>query len=153
MSWWEAVLDSLGTLAVLAGLGLVALFVRRRWLSRLGGAFECSVRMRPPGRGGGPTASRGWMLGLARYRGDDLEWFRTFSFSPRPKHTFDRSMTVGARRTPNGAEAFSLYAGHLVVAIDLDSRRHIELAMSERALTGFLAWGEAAPPGRDRLLG
>jgi hypothetical protein len=46
-----------------------------------------------------------------------------------------------------------LYAGHLVVDVQLDADRLVELAMSEGALTGLLAWTEAAPPGQDRLLG
>jgi len=153
MPWWEVVLDVFGALAVLAGLGLVALFVRRRWLSRHAATFECSVRMRPPGAAArpatGPQASRGWTLGLARYSGQDLEWFRTFSFSPRPRHVFTRPLTVGARRTPQGAEAFSLYAGHVTLSVTMPDGRRVELAMSERALTAFLAWVEAAPPGHD----
>ncbi len=150
MPWWQPVLDIVAGLALLAALALVALFVRRRWLNRYGGTFECSVRMRAPSRGTGPQTARGWVLGLARYSGQDLEWFRIFSFSPRPQWVFDRSLTVGARRTPHGAEAFSLYAGHRVVAVRLADGRTIELAMSDRALTGFLAWVEAAPPGQDR---
>ena len=90
------------------------------------------------------------MLGLGRYDGNDLEWFRVFSFSPRPKYTFDRSLAVGRRRTPQGPEAFSLYSGHVVVAVALPRGHLIELAMTERALTGFLAWVEASPPGHGR---
>jgi len=43
-----------------------------------------------------------------------------------------------------------LYSGHVVVAVDLQRGRRIELAMTERALTGFLAWLEASPPGHRR---
>jgi len=151
MPWWEAVLEGLGLIAVLAALGLVGLFVRRRVINRRGGTFECSVRMKPPGSAGSAASSRGWTLGLGRYDGNDLEWFRVFSFSPRPKYTFNRSLTVGRRRTPQGPEAFSLHSGHVVVSVDLPRGRRIELAMTERALTGFLAWVEASPPGRGRL--
>ncbi len=153
MAWWEAVLDVLAGAAVLAALSLVGLFVRRRLLSRQGGTFECSVRMNPPMRSASPlVSSRGWRLGLGRYDGDNLEWFRVFSFSPRPKYTFDRSLSVDRYRTPQGPEAFSLYSGHKVVAVNLHGGGRIELAMSERALTGFLAWAEASPPGQGRLL-
>lgn len=150
MYWWEAVLDSFGSILVILLLPLCFLFARRRWLSRFGGTFECSLRFGP---GTGATASaRGWTLGLGRYTGNDLEWFRIFSFSPRPRHVFSRSMRVLGRRTPHGTEAFALHAGHVVAEIALDGDRRVELAMSERALTGFLAWTEAAPPGHDRLL-
>jgi hypothetical protein len=151
MPWWADILDVVGLLAAIALAVFVSLFVRRRVLSRQGGTFECSVRMRPPSKGS-PSGARGWELGLGRYDGESLEWFRVFSFSPRPKAVFDRSLEVLARRKPHGAEAFSLYAGHTVVGVRLNSGSSIELAMSEQALTAFLAWTEAAPPGHDRLL-
>jgi hypothetical protein len=153
MAWWEAILDSLGLVLVAILLVFVFLFVRRRVISRSGGTFECSVRTRVPAQGAAASSARGWSLGLGRYTGDQLEWFRIFSFSARPKYTFDRTMTVGQRRTPHRAEAFSLYAGHVVVAVQLDTGRRVELAMSHNALMGFLAWTEAAPPGFDPTSG
>lgn len=152
MPWWEAVLDSVGAVAALIAVVLAVLFVRRRYLGRGGGTFECSIRLNPPAKATGASAARGWTLGLCRYAGDSLEWFRIFSLSPRPSQVFHRSMHVLRRRTPHGAEAFSLYAGHRVIEIRLETGQMIELAMSESALTGFLAWTEAAPPGHDRLL-
>lgn len=149
MPWWEAILDSLAVLAVLLLLGFLTLFVRRRWLGRFGGTFDCSIRTKIPKN---PATPRGWTLGVGRYTGDQMEWFRIFSFSPRPRHVFRRSVSVTGRRTPQGAEAFSLYQGHFVVDVEPVAGSTIELAMSERALTGFLAWTEAAPPGHDRLL-
>ncbi len=153
MSWQAAIVDSLGLIAGVVALAFVSLFVRRRLLSRSGATFECSLRTTTPTKGTPAATSRGWTLGLGRYNDDAFEWFRVFSFSPRPKHVFDRSMSVLGRRTPHGAEAFSLYAGHVVVDVQMGSGGRLELAMSEGALTGFLAWLEAAPPGQDRLLG
>jgi hypothetical protein len=77
MPVWEWLADSAGVLLFLVLLYGVALVVRRRWISRNGGTFEFSVRVRP-GRAG-----RGWILGVGRYTGDDLEWFRIFSLAPR----------------------------------------------------------------------
>lgn len=151
MPGWAEILDAVGLLAVIAAAIFVFLFVRRRVLSRQGGTFECSLRTKAPTKTSA-TGARGWELGLGRYDGESLEWFRVFSFSPRPKAVFDRSLEVLSRRTPHGAEAFSLYAGHTVVAVRLNSESTVELAMSDRALTAFLAWTEAAPPGHDRLL-
>jgi hypothetical protein len=151
MAWWQGLLDGVGVVVLLAGVALAFLFVRRRVLSRSGGTFECSVRMRAPRKTNPGASSRGWTLGVARYSDASLEWFRIFSFSLRPKYTFPRALTVLSRRTPHGAEAFSLYGGHVVVAAQLDSGQKIELAMSDSALTGFLAWTEAAPPRPDRI--
>ena len=67
MPWWEAILDSLAVLAVLLLVGFVALFVRRRWLGRSGGVFECSIRTKIPKNSRAP---RGWKLGVGRYSGD-----------------------------------------------------------------------------------
>ena len=72
MPWWETVLDSLGLVAVIIVLTLCLLFVRRRWLSRGGDTFECSLRLTRPAKSSAAAAARGWTLGLARYTGDDL---------------------------------------------------------------------------------
>lgn len=149
MSWWVALLDTVGLLLLLVVAVFVGLFVRRRLLSRTGATFECSVRSRRPKN---LTSARGWTLGIGRYADDRLEWFRVFSFSPRPRHVFARTVVVKGRRKPSGAEAFALQSGHQIVDIEQAEGLRTELAMSEGALTGFLAWTEAAPPGHDRLL-
>jgi hypothetical protein len=153
MPVWEAFVDSLGFVVALIAVAFAFLFVRRRWLSRGGGTFECSVRFGAPAKQSPVASARGWTLGLGRYVDDSLEWFRVFSFRPRPQHVFARDVRVTGRREPDGAEAFALYAGAHVVEISLGSGSRVELAMSEAALTGFLAWTEAAPPGDERQIG
>ena len=129
-------------LLVLALLGLAA---RRRWLSRQGGTFECSLRVRTTSPG------RGWALGVARYNEEHLEWFRFFSFSIAPRTIFLRSeVNVLESREPDEVEAVSLYAGQRIITIDTAGESEPqtwELAMSEESLTGLLSWLEAAPPG------
>ena len=143
MPLWQWVLDIAGVLVLLVlvyGLGLV---VRRRLLSRDGGTFELSCRTRSAHPG------RGWVLGLGRYSGERLEWFRIFSLSPRPKHSWDRSaLTYDVRRLPEGREEMSLYPDHVIVGCSSPDGP-VELAMSAASLTGFQAWLEARPPGAD----
>src|SRR5687767_5482443 len=99
MPLWQWVLDAAGVLLGLVLLYGLALVVRRRLLARHGGTFELSYRVRPE------RAGRGWLLGLGRYSGDELEWFRVFSLSPRPKRVWPRSdLSYGARREPEGVE-------------------------------------------------
>lgn len=142
MPVWEWLADSVGVLLLLLVLYGVVLVLRRRWLSRHGGTFEFSVRVRP-GRAG-----RGWILGVGRYTGDDLEWFRIFSLAPRPRYRYPRAdLEYVGRRDPEGVEEYSLYSGHIVVTCRTPAGL-LEVAMSPDALTGFLAWLEAAPPGR-----
>jgi uncharacterized protein DUF2550 len=142
MPAWQWVADAAGAVLVLVLLYGLCLVIRRRWISRHGGTFEFSVRVRPT------KAGRGWVLGLGRYSADVLEWFRIFSVAPRPTLVFDRAdLSFEGRRDPDGPESYSLYSGHVIVQCRT-SRGLLEVAMSPEALTGFLAWLEAAPPGQ-----
>ena len=143
---------------VLAAVGIAA---RRFLLERGGGTVECGLRS--------PNGS--WRLGVASYQREELCWFGALGVSLRPDVVFPRrDLTVVSRRPPTDAEAASLGPGMVVVecrlAGDSESpgpvlagmpgpvlartpgrRRTVELAMGEAALTGLLAWLEAAPPG------
>ncbi|GAB7004037.1 DUF2550 domain-containing protein [Nocardioides sp. AN3] len=143
MPTWEWVLDAVGVLLILVVCYFVALMVRRRVLGRNGGTFELSHRVRA-GRPG-----RGWLLGIGRYSGETLEWFRVFSLSPRPRRRWERmTMAYEASRMPEGAETMALYPGHVVVTCVYDGGL-VELAMAPASLTGFQAWLESRPPGTD----
>ncbi|MEX0428978.1 DUF2550 domain-containing protein [Nocardioides sp. DS6] len=147
MAWWEWPLEAAGVLLALVLVYGVALMVRRRFLSRNGGTFELSHRV----RGGRP--GRGWLLGLGRYSGSSLEWFRIFSLSPRPKRTWVRAeLTYVSSRSPAGMEQMSLYPDHVVVVCRSGSR-DVELAMSPDSLIGFQAWLESRNPGTDWTTG
>ncbi len=142
MPLWQWLLDSAGVVLLLLLLWGLALVVRRRWISRSGGTFEVSVRVRST------KAGRGWILGVGRYSGELLEWFRVFSLAPRPKLVFRRwELEYVGRRDPAGAESYSLYTGHIIVSCRTPTGL-LEVAMSPDALTGFLSWLEAAPPGQ-----
>ena len=141
MPLWQWLLDAVGVLIGLVLLYGVALVIRRRVLSRHGGTFELSYRVRPE------KAGRGWLLGLGRYSGDSLEWFRIFSLSPRPKRVWRRpDLSFGGRREPVGVEQLSLYPDHVVVSC-MTPQGPLELAMGHPALMGFQAWLESGPPG------
>lgn len=143
MPVWQWLLESAGVLLLLPILYGAALIIRRRVLSRHGGTFELSCRLHTA------HAGRGWLLGLGRYSGEDLEWFRIFSLSPSPRRAWSRrSLSYTGRREPVGAEDMSLYAGHVIIECSTPDGP-IELAMSEASLTGFQAWLEAGPPGTD----
>lgn len=143
MAWWEWLLDICGALLLLCVLYGAGLIVRRRTLSRNGGTFELSHRLRAS------TPERGWVLGLGRYSGERLEWFRVFSLSPRPKRSWRRDeLAYDGRREPAGTEQASLYPDHLVIRCQ-SPEGLVELAMSVSSLTGFQAWLEAMPPGTD----
>jgi Protein of unknown function (DUF2550) len=143
MPIWAIVLDIAGLLALALVLVVVYLVVRRRLLARSGAGFELSNRVRAHRPG------RGWVLGLGRYNDDALEWYRIFAVSMRPARSWRRSeLAVVNRRPVQGAEELELYDDAVVV----ECRYHddlVELAMTEPALTGLLAWLEAAPPGRN----
>ncbi len=112
-AWLFAVLAIVIAVALCAGM-LALLAGRRRWLAREGGTFECSVRLRTT------TPGAGWVLGVARYAGDQLEWFRFFSYAARPRKRFRRGeVWVVETRDPDPVEA----VGALRRSADRHSRR------------------------------
>ena len=146
MPVWQWLLDIAGVLLGLVLLYGICLVVRRRVLSRHGGTFELSYRVRSE------RAGRGWLLGLGRYSGESLEWFRIFSLSPRPKRSWARSdLTYVGRRDPEGVEQMSLYPDHVVVSCTTPDGG-LELAMGSNALMGFQSWLESGPPGPSQPL-
>lgn len=138
-----------GVVVALVVVGLFVFGLRRRLIQRSGGTFDCSLRWDAPGPEAEPEPSgKGWVYGVARYNGDRIEWFRVFSYAPRPRRVLERaSIEVLERRMPKGEEELALLSDAVVLAC-LHSGTRLELAMSEDALTGFLAWLEAAPPGQ-----
>ncbi len=146
MPWWQLVLDAVAAVLVLVLLYGIALVVRRRVLSRRGGTFELSFRLRDT------KAHRGWTLGIGRYAGGDLEWFRIFSLWPRPVRSWPRAqLSYVSHRQPEGAERMSLFGDHVVVTCAAPAGE-IEIAMSQSSLTGFQSWLEAAPPGTKLVI-
>ena len=142
---------------VLVMLAAVVLATRRFLLERGGGTVECGLRH--------PAARGNWRLGVAAYQQDELCWYGALGVLLRPEQVFQRrSLTVLSRRPSLPSEANVLGAERVVVELCTrptadypDSGPagdhaepddgHVELAMTEEALTGFLAWLEASPPG------
>ncbi|KAB2345960.1 DUF2550 domain-containing protein [Actinomadura rudentiformis] len=132
----------LAAVVLLVALLFVAMSVRRWLFVRGGGAVECSLRVLA--QDGTPSA---WRLGIGRYKGDVLNWHRVFGFRRRPRQVIHRrGLVIAGRRVPEGEEAAGLLPDVTVIEVR-DGDLTAELAMSSSALTGFLAWLEAAPPG------
>lgn len=136
---WLAVV--IAALAVLTTLAFAGLLVRRLLLQR-GGGFDMCLRIGPEER------TYGWVFGIGRYRGEVLEWHRTFWVGGRSAvRELDRHrLAVLDRREPAVDEAFDLPAEHVVFDCLIAGMR-VEVSMPEDAATGFRSWLEAAPPG------
>lgn len=134
-------LEAVGLVLAVLALPLVAIAVRRRLLERQGGTIELSLRLRTSTRG------RGWVLGVGRFDGDELSWYRVFSLAPGPRRRLSRlDLVVVRRRQPVGGETLALLSGAVVMECSSRAGR-VDLALSDSAVTGFLAWLEARPPG------
>jgi hypothetical protein len=134
---------------VLVVLAAVVLASRRYLLERSGGTVECALRQ--------PAAAGGWRLGVLSYQHDSLRWHGALGVLLRPEYVFHRrALSVVSRRPADPAEDVVLGADRIVVEVSVKQPadgsgsqpgEFVELAMGEQALTGFLAWLEAAPPG------
>jgi hypothetical protein len=113
---------------------------------------DCAVRQ--------PAQSGAWRLGVLAYQNDALCWYGAIGVLLRPEHVFTRrALSVVSRRAALASEAVVLGADRIVVELATgagaagpgspagEDAQRVELAMTEQALTGFLAWIEAAPPG------
>lgn len=126
---------------VVVAAGFLAVVARRRMLQRGGGTVELSVRLHTAVRGSG------WALGIGRFASDELQWYRVLSLSPRPRRTFCRSeLRVQRRRDPADAERYAVPHGMVVMECTAAAGL-VHMAMDPAAVTGFLAWLEARPPG------
>jgi hypothetical protein len=134
--------ELVGVVLLLAVLVVaVALVVRRVQLLR-GGGVDVSLRRRVV------RGATGWHVGVGRYRGDELCWFRLTSLWPGPTVVVDRTLLeIVDRRVPTEAEVDAIPAAGVVLRCRTPART-VELAMAPGVLTGFLAWLEATPPGR-----
>ena len=134
--------ELVGVVLLLAVLAVaVALVVRRVQLLR-GGGVDVSLRRRVV------RGATGWHVGVGRYRGDELCWFRHTSLWPGPTVVVDRTLLeIVDRRVPTEAEVDAIPAAGVVLRCRTPART-VELAMAPGVLTGFLAWLEATPPGR-----
>jgi hypothetical protein len=139
----------IATLAVLLVLAAVGLAARRFLLERSGGTVECALRQ--------PAETGRWHLGMLSYQRDEVYWYRALGVLLRPERVFHRrSLTVVNRRAVRPDEAAALGTDRVVVevatkpAADASGSpggEHVELAITDQALTGLLAWLEASPPG------
>jgi hypothetical protein len=128
-------------LLVVVALGM--LVFRRLRLIRAGGVDVWQRRV----RASAPTSTRGWNLGVLRYQGEEIAWFRVISLSGGAELRLSRrEIEITDRRRPGPSEEFVLPSDATVLRCR-DGARTVELAMSQDVLTGFLSWLEATPPG------
>jgi hypothetical protein len=122
---------------------LVWLTVRRFRLVRTGGVDVSLRRV----RASAPTSTRGWNLGVLRYQGDEIAWFRVISLSGGADVRLSRrDLEIVDRRPPGPSEEYVVPMDATVLRCR-DGRRTVELAMCPEVLTGFLSWLESTPPG------
>jgi Protein of unknown function (DUF2550) len=131
---WLLLVILIAALACATGIAV------RRTLIERGGSVECGLR-----HAGDPR----WRLGLAAYQPGELCWYPVFGLRLRPGEVYARhALSVVSRRPADPVEATSIGSDTVVVECDTgQTAPRVELALSEDALTGFLAWLEAAPPG------
>jgi hypothetical protein len=133
---------AIGALVLVLALG--SLFIRRRLLARPG-TIELYLRISTL------VVGRGWAPGFARLAGDQLRWYRMFSFAFRPRRVLSRrALAVESRRPPTGSERFSLPDDWVILRCT-SHHAPVEMAMAPATLTGFLSWIEASPPGTVSL--
>lgn len=147
-----ALTDAVWVFAVVLALivlAAVALASRRYLLERSGGTVDCALRW--------PDGVGAWRLGVLAYQHDSLRWYGALGVLLRPEYVFHRrALSVIAQRPAEPSEVVALGSDRIVVSVAIKPQaddaasppgEQVELAMTDQALTGFLAWLEASPPG------
>lgn len=134
---------------VLLILAAAALATRRYLLERNGGTVDCALRS--------PAGAGSWRLGVLLYATDSLQWYGALGVLLRPERSFHRrSLSVVAQHPAPPPDLVALGTDRIVVEVSVKppvdasgapAAQRVELAMTEQALTGFLAWLESSPPG------
>jgi hypothetical protein len=138
------ILEAVGICVVVLFVLLVAVFVRNRLLMIGGGTIRLQVRVNTM------VPGRGWSAGIGRFAGDELRFYRMFSFGIRPTRVLDRrSLNVNDRRLPEGPERLNM-PGTWIVLHCSSGRAVVDIAMAESTFTGFISWLEAGLPGQPR---
>ena len=120
---------------------LLALFAWRQIRLVRQGGVEVAMRIRPD------LATSRWHLGVGQYRGDEFRWYRITGVLAGPNAILSRrGLRIVQRRKPTGSEAYAMPRGSTVLRCQ-SRQDEVEIAMTTDALTGFLSWLEAAPPG------
>ncbi|WFE30229.1 DUF2550 domain-containing protein [Solwaraspora sp. WMMD791] len=124
-------------------VAILTLIVRRALMARVRGTIKLSFRVNTIVDG------RGWSPGFGRFVGDELRWYRLFSFALRPKRVLSRrGLAVESRRSPRGQERLALPHDWVILRCT-SHHAPVEIAMAESTVTGFSSWLEASLPGED----
>ncbi|GGJ83470.1 hypothetical protein GCM10010123_11390 [Pilimelia anulata] len=135
------ILEVIGIGVLLLLVFILLLYLRRTAIARSGGTIALHVRLSTV------VPGRGWSPGVARFAGDELRWYRIFSFAPRPRRVLCRQgLVVEGRRLPEGPERATLPPDWVILRC-LGRGTAVEIAMAGATVAGFLSWLEAAPPG------
>jgi len=140
----DSVIVTLGIAAILAIIigALCLVGVRRINLRRALGTIDASICL----------ANGHWQMGVCRFQGSELEWFKMFSLSPTPRYSFARNqLDLVRRREPGEAESARIQPGSVIVELSYEGQE-VLLAMRFDEYTGLSSWLEAGPrPGLNRL--
>lgn len=135
------VLEGIGIIPGALLLALLMLFIRRNVIAGRGGTIDLSLRLHTM------IAGRGWATGRGRFVGDELRWYRLFSFSLRPGRILSRKdLSIASRRMPDERERMVLPENWTIVRC-ASRKGTVEIAMALSTVAGFLSWVESSPPG------
>ena len=122
---------------VVAAIGIF--IFRRRRILILRGAIEMSVHC---GRG----VRGGWVLGVARFSDEHLEWYRLTSYRAGPSLRISRRDTViTERQEPSVNDAVWMPPDAIVLCLQTPEGDRM-VAVPKSALPGLMSWWESAPP-------
>ncbi|MDO5060991.1 MAG: DUF2550 family protein [Actinomycetaceae bacterium] len=135
MDYLVAVFSVLLFLVIVVSLVGLYLVFRIRRIGNIVGTFECWTR---------PNESASWTSGMARFKEDELQWFRLVGFRPSPQFRLPRrGMLISVPKDL----ATSPY---VEVVIEANGQK-LHCTMATQWYNGLVSWVESEAPQPRKL--
>lgn len=132
---------------LLISVPLLSIYLRRRMLAFSGAVFDADLSEQDK------DGNFSWTTGIARYNGNTIEWYRTFSPKVHPTKVWPRYAWQASKLSQDDPSFSSLVVDEQLYAVKftpvIPGADPFVLQLSPESAMALLSWIESAPPSTD----